>query len=270
MARSLHRNRSIDDDARTVLLTEVGAAAGETKAVYLRKVDGSPAIRLGDGQGWAVSPDGRWIIAGQGAAPERLVLLPTGTGQPRWLSNGRVTDYFAVRWFPNGQRIVFGGIEPGQGLRRYVQEVSGGEPQPVEWKGAVQHTPFLPDGKSYIGDVNGRRYIVNVAGGEPRPVPGSVESDLPLQVSADGQWLFVFDRRLLFMPQPEGVRRHVDRLDLATGERQPWLTIAIRDSSGVMHPGPEFQPLLITPDGRSYIYNYLRVLSDLFVVEGLR
>jgi DNA-binding winged helix-turn-helix (wHTH) protein len=255
---------------RTVLLTEVGAAAGETKAVYLRKMDGSPAIRLGDGEGWAVSPDGRWVIAVQGAAPERLVLLPTGTGQPRWLNNGAVTDYFAVRWFPDGQRIVFGGVEPGQGLRRYVQQIGGGEPWPVEWAGGVQHTPFLPDGKSYIGLVKGRGYIVDMQGGEPRPVPGWVESDLPLQVSADGRWLFVFDLRLLYGPQPEGIRRKVNRLDLTTGERQPWLTIVIPDSTGVKHPGPQFEPLLITPDGRSYVYNYLRVLSDLFLVDGLR
>ena len=210
------------------------------------------------------------MIAVQGARPERLVLLPTGPGQPRWLHNGPVTDYFAVRWFPDGQRIVFVGLEHGMGRRRYVQEVSGGEPRIVEWMGGVQHTPFLPDGKSYIGNVKGRRYVVDMQRGEPRPVPGWIESDLPLQVSPDGRWLFVFDLGLLYAPQPEGVRRKVDRLDLATGERQPWLTVVIRDSTGVIPPGPEFEPLLITPDGRSYVHNYSRVLSELFLVEGLR
>jgi hypothetical protein len=37
-----------------------------------------------------------------------------------------------------------------------------------------------------------------------------------------------------------------------------------------MHSGPEFPPVLMTPDGDSFVYNYLRVLSDLYLVNGLR
>jgi hypothetical protein len=33
---------------------------------------------------------------------------------------------------------------------------------------------------------------------------------------------------------------------------------------------PEFPAVVVTPDGRSYFYNYLRVLSELYVVDGLK
>jgi hypothetical protein len=38
------------------------------------------------------------------------------------------------------------------------------------------------------------------------------------------------------------------------------------DAAGVTDLGP----ILITPDGRSYVYEYGRTLSDLYLVEGIR
>ena len=29
-------------------------------------------------------------------------------------------------------------------------------------------------------------------------------------------------------------------------------------------------PILLTPDGKSYVYGYRRMLSDLYLVEGLK
>jgi hypothetical protein len=44
------------------------------------------------------------------------------------------------------------------------------------------------------------------------------------------------------------------------------------DPAGVLRVGtmdPE-RDLAITPDGRAFIYKYLRILQDLFLVEGLK
>jgi hypothetical protein len=38
------------------------------------------------------------------------------------------------------------------------------------------------------------------------------------------------------------------------------------DSAGVADVGPVFA----TPDGKTYVYTYARILSDLYLVEGLK
>jgi hypothetical protein len=58
----------------------------------------------------------------------------------------------------------------------------------------------------------------------------------------------------------------VDICDVATGARTLWKEITPPDPAGVLAIGP----VLITPDGGSYVYSYRRVLDDLFLVTGLR
>jgi hypothetical protein len=59
---------------------------------------------------------------------------------------------------------------------------------------------------------------------------------------------------------------HVIRLDLKTGGRQPWLSLAPSDTAGV-----SVIPFVdLSADGRGYVYSYPRALSTLYVVEGLR
>src|SRR5438445_494758 len=54
--------RGMSDDGRTVLLGEGGFGGGANGSIYLRKTDGSPAIRLGDGYPISLSPDGKWAL----------------------------------------------------------------------------------------------------------------------------------------------------------------------------------------------------------------
>ena len=81
--------------------------------------------------------------------------------------------------------------------------------------------------------------------------------DEPLQWTADGRTLYV--RRTGGWPPT------VDRIDVATGRRTPWKTIQPADPVGV----DGIFRILITPDGSTYCHDYLRILSELFVVEGL-
>ena len=97
-------------------------------------------------------------------------------------------------------------------------------------------------------------------GGETRPVPGAAEGDLPVQWSADGRSLYVRSPVELYSPA------RVFRLDLKTGKRTLWKELFPEDSAGVV--GTDV--VRLTPDGKWYAYSYLRVLSDLYLVEGLR
>ena len=58
----------------------------------------------------------------------------------------------------------------------------------------------------------------------------------------------------------------VYRLDLATGRKQFWKQLVPPDISGVT----EITAIMITPDGRSYVYEYARTLSDLYLVKDVK
>jgi hypothetical protein len=58
----------------------------------------------------------------------------------------------------------------------------------------------------------------------------------------------------------------VYRFDLVTGEKQLWKSLAPTDRAGVYNLGL----LNLTPDARWYVYSYVRDLSDLYMVEGLK
>jgi len=52
-------------DGTTLLFDETGEGGGASYAVYVRKTDDSPAVRLGDGHALALSPDGKWARTGR-------------------------------------------------------------------------------------------------------------------------------------------------------------------------------------------------------------
>jgi eukaryotic-like serine/threonine-protein kinase len=97
-----------------------------------------------------------------------------------------------------------------------------------------------------------------VNGGEPRAIAGIAEGEMPIQWSPDGQWLYV--RRLDDLPA------RVFRLNLTSGRRELWKQIMPADRTGVV----QIRGILPTPDGRAYAFSYLRVLSILYAVQGLK
>src|SRR5262249_43096455 len=115
--------RDLSDDGKTLLFEENGEGAGKTYHPYLRKTDGSPPIRLGEGSARALSPDGKWVIASVALkSPLQFVLLPTGTGEEKPLTNDDL-HHVRASWFSDGKRILFQGSEPGHGMRLYVQDI---------------------------------------------------------------------------------------------------------------------------------------------------
>jgi len=173
-----------------------------------------------------------------------------------------LVNYQRAWWFPDGKRILVAGSEPGHSTRLYVRDLEGGKLQPVTPEKVEVSTAeniLSPDGKwiavSEAGQ-NARLYPVD--GGEPRPISGIAEGEVPVQWTSDGRSLYV--RRWDEMPA------RVFRLDLATSRRELWKQIMPADHTGVI----AIRGILPTPDGRAYAYSYLRVLSELYVVEGLK
>ena len=71
----------------------------------MRATDGSPAIRLGDGSPYAVSPDGKWVASVLPGETQQLTLLPTRAGDMKNISQpGFNYDFF--EWLPDGKRLL--------------------------------------------------------------------------------------------------------------------------------------------------------------------
>jgi hypothetical protein len=58
----------------------------------------------------------------------------------------------------------------------------------------------------------------------------------------------------------------IGRVDLATGHREPWKEIAPADPAGAQ----SITNIRFSADGKAYAYSTLRLLSDLYVVDGMK
>jgi hypothetical protein len=231
----------------------------------LRGTDASPAVRLGEGHVFALSPDGRWALTAPLDRPTRLVLLPTGAGSPKTLALAGLARFLWASFFPDGQRIVVLGSEADRPLRLFALDVTGGALRPIAPDGVVMNSNTIaPDGRSFLGfrtDLTAQRFRLHpVGGGRDVPVPGVEPGDNPVDWADDGRSLFVVVPR-----SGGGPALEVFRLDTSTGARTPWRVIRPPDPVGVAG----LEGLHVAPDGRSYVYNIRRIISTLFVVEGL-
>jgi dipeptidyl aminopeptidase/acylaminoacyl peptidase len=249
---------ALSADGRMVLLSEVLRGAGQRGSIYLRKTDGSDAVRLGDGFGEDISPDGRSVLTTQVPDRKHWTIVPTGPGSPRDLPPGPLVARNEANFLPNGRQIVFGGREDGHGPRIYVQDIDGGSIRAISPERVRTQGLATPDGRYVIGRMNGRLLEFPVDGSAPIPLPSLQPDDEPLQWSAEGSRLYV--RRSGVWPPV------VDRVQTATGERVAWRTIQPADPVGVQM----VVRIQVTPDGTSYCHDYVRVLSDLFILEGLK
>jgi dipeptidyl aminopeptidase/acylaminoacyl peptidase len=253
---------TLSADGKTLLFREEGEAGGPSYAVYLRTTDGSPAVRLGEGASLGLSPDGKWALCTRPDAPSQLFLLPTKAGEPRSVAYGAISQINSSHavWFPDGRRFLFSGNESGRSARLYVQEMEGGKPQPVGPEG-INPTAFTlsPDTK-FIASVgpDNKGYLYPVAGGDPQPLPGFLPGELPILWDTSGRFLYVY--------KPSELPAKVYRLEVDSGKRTLWKQLMPPDPSGVEYVGP----VLPTPDGKAYVYGYRRLLSDLYLVEGLK
>ena len=257
----------ISGDGKTLLFDEEGGggsldyskSGGLSYAVYIRKTDGSPAVLLGEGGAVSLSPDGKSVVSQSQETPSQLKLLTTGAGEPKQLTKDNVNHSWA-RWFPDGKRLLFSGNEPGKGVRLYVLDAASGKSQPISGEG-VNGTAFTisPDGQWVAGiGPDQKGYLYPVAGGEPRAIPGFNSGEQPITFSSDSHSLYAY--------QPGELPARVDRLDLQTGKRSLWKQVMPSDPAGVETIGP----ILITPDAKTCIFGYHRMLADLYLVEGLK
>jgi Tol biopolymer transport system component len=257
----LDRSRvaDISPDGSMVLFNDIGQFGLARGRMYLRKTDGSGAVRLGEGEGTGFSPDGRWVVALSAGSPSQITLQPTGAGTPRDVPVEGVAPSTAMIC-PDGKTLLLVGSDSGKEQGAYVVPVTGGRPRLILAEVPRRSRAVSPDSRFWaVIDRKGKGQIVALDGGPARPLPGVEPDDVLAQWSADGKFLYA--------ARPEDVPAKVYRIEIETGRRELWRELLPADPAGVNR----FEWIAISPDGRSYAYSYMRsIASDLYLVEGLK
>jgi Tol biopolymer transport system component len=250
-------------DGRSLLFGDETALSGHLYSVFFRAADGSPPVRLGDGFGSDLSPDGTAVVALVMGTPPRLMIYPTGPGEPRDISvAGLVSyEYESARFLRDGRSVSVCGTEAGEISRCWVRDLAGGPARAVTPPG-TRRGRVSPDGTSAVArgpDGRYRRYAIDSQSiGDGVPVDGLDIRDDVGGWSADGRSLLVF--------RPGEIPARVDRLDLATGRRTVMRELAPADRAGVV----SIEGISFSADETFYAYGVMRKAGNLFTVEGVR
>jgi hypothetical protein len=146
------------------------------------------------------------------------------------------------------------------GARCYVQE-AGGRPVAIT-PPEIRTDPWLPispNGRFIaVMSPEGVPQLYPVAGGKPRAIPALEKGERPLRWGTTDE--------VLFVAQSNQLPLKVYRIDLTTGKRQLWREIMPSDPAGII----PLNWVLLTADGHTCVYNSIRLLSHLYLVDGLR
>jgi hypothetical protein len=247
-----------------ILASITGEGGGSKGSIYLRHTDGSPAVRLGDGVAFSLSPDGKWVTGYSSTemSNRKYMLTPTGAGEEVEISVPQLPDKFGLimGWLPGERNYLIMGVSPHRKIQYFAWDAAHGSVRAVSPEGMPDNIPLIsPDRREYLSPGPDRQwYVYPLQGGEPVRVPGLGEHDIPINWRSDGQSLYVIthmDQNKMFP---------VTLLDVKTGQRSSWKEIR------PMTPVDSVYNLRITPDGRAYAYNYTHASSDLFLVDGLK
>jgi len=250
--------RDISRDGTKILFEEQADGGGPNYTVFLRNTDGSPPVRMGEGTGRAISPDGKWAIT-QPLRSNELILVPTGAGTSRRLTHDSI-NYGVVRFLPDGQPILASGIEPGHGARDYVIDLGSGQSKPLTPEGIFGVVPSS-DGRAtaVMKDGSWGIWPLNESGSGFRPVPNLKTNYQVSGWSTDGQSLLVY-------PANATKTAKTYRVNINTGKMEFWKEFgASLEKDAVFVARPTF-----SADGRAYSYIYNQVLSQSYVVKGLK
>ena len=239
------------------LFTHFGEGSGKNYAVYLRKTDGSPAVKLGQGRALALSPDGRWAVA-KISEPEGLMMLPAGAGGARSIPITDLEHITAAAFSPDGTKLYFTANQPGRPRRTFRVDLQAATvPEPMTPEG-LYGTLISSDGeKLLVTDSQGERSSFSVNEKNSVPVIGVDRSEEVVRWAADPNSLYVY--------KPLDLPIKMYKVDVRNGKRELIKEIQPASSAGVF--GNIY--LFTTADAKTTVYGLRRYFIDLYLAKGL-
>lgn len=249
------RVADVSGDGRLVLFDESGVGGGSEYLVYVRDLDSGSTVRLGEGLGMGLSMDGRYALTLSPRDRTRFRLLPIGEGRPVEVPPTGLAYQWA-RFFPDGKRLLALANEPGRPLRVFVQTLEG-KPFPISPPMVVRNVAISPDG-SQVALLSADSRLLIYSTVQSSAVGRVVPTSQPLAplLWPEPDWLYV--QHLGAYTQ---IPTHLSRLHLPTGQLHPWRALTPSDVAGVN----AMTKVMISSDTRTIVFNYRRVLSELFV-----
>jgi len=251
-------NAVISRDGQLLAFEDEAADAGANYAVMIRKTDGSPATRLGEGGVQDLSADKQWVLSLIQSTPQKLMLYPTGPGQPRLLDHGEFESYSTARLLPDGKNLIVCGNEPAHASRCYVRPIDAGPLRPITPEG-TSRAWVSPDGLSVLSQAaDGTFAVYSLDASAPRPIASLAANDVVVRWSPDG--------KAVWITHANEIPFRVEQVDLTSGRRTPMLSGMRVGRAGLL----DIESLTLADDGQSYAYIGSEYVSHVFEVRGMR
>jgi len=253
-------NPRLSADGSEILFTDQTGQGGPQYNVYVRKRDGSPAVRIGEnGFGSDITEDGRFALVVKADDPQmRVQIVPVGPGEKSVLHWDGVQPIWA-EWFQDGEHILLAASSPpGHPVGLYVTDRKGAQPKVIAEGGLGRAGPS-PDGAWIIYQHGGKTLLQQMAGGDPKELANISATQIPIAWGTDAEHLF--------MQENHQNEIRIAKLDLKTGKIEPWQVIKPKDQIGLRANN---NPVAITPDGIWMAYAYGNELDQLYVSDGLK
>ncbi len=241
----------ISQDGQSVLFTESGEGARHQELVFYRSAHDQPAIRLGEGKAYALSPDRQWAAAWRKDRPGRLFLLPTGTGLPReWPVDLQSMD--GCRFLPDNRHLMLSGVTATGASRVLLLDgETGATLRTLPSKGLTAQ-----DGSGFLVLKDGNLVEMDLEGQFHRTFPAKLPS-LCNAVAWSG------DKRELFVWNTKGLPHTLSALNLETGTLRTLRALPGRHTPGFL----SVDRVLTSRDGETVAYSLREtVMSDLLIV----
>jgi Tol biopolymer transport system component len=247
----------ISPDGNAIVFLEYGGPAGPLYLTGYRKLDGSAPVALGPGGSPKFSPDGTTVAVKILTRPPQVGLNPIGTGQSRRLPVGDITTLGFVIWFPDGKHLLLTGAADGQPVRSYEMDLEGGKPQPLgppDFVGAA----VAKDGRRIAGrNASGEAVVFDRETQQMQVIPGVAPNEQLENWTQDGKGLLVVSAT------PWEAR--IYRVDTTTGKRALLQTVELNEKAG----SNQNLRVAYAEASKTYVFSTVRVLGNLYVVEGL-
>jgi WD40 repeat protein len=160
---------------------------------------------------------------------------------------------------PDGQHVLSSGIESGHGVRDYLIDLATGDSKPITPEG-ISGIQLSSDGKNIaVYGTDGKLGIWPLDGSGFRSIPGLDSNYYISRWSDDGQSLYVASSKT-----QEKIAK-VYQVNISTGKMQFWRSFGANDAGWAGAGAPHF-----SKDGSAYAYLYSRILSEAYVVTGLK
>ena len=244
----------LSDDGTLLAFTDQSAEAGSHYAVMVRKTDGSPAVRIGEGSAIGISPDHRLALGDVPTVPSQQRLYPLGPGETINLKWPGLETIGFVGFFPDGRSLVVCGTGPGKAPRCYRSPLEGGSLLEPLTPDSVRFARVRPDGRAVAYWRSTQMWIHPLDGGADRRGPDTRGLG-SIRWSPDG--------KAIWAQEGQAGDFHLVRIDVATGKRTPLVDFEWpRDWRTA--------PLLgvrLADDPRTYAYTLFINDSELFTIR---